>query len=191
MSMVNLLLKWSVDRFKSGKSDQWTNDHTDHLTFDNEIIDHWPHIITWPRDFLQCKNWLLFSGQQFQWSVKWWPLVNWLTNDHWVTDHWPLYQTFECWPLTAKYHHTLGTINQVVSGQKSHGQVIFDGQCMVSNVKWMHGVWWIFIDHLLPLRHALYDSSLLTTDHTDRVDNDTEVYLSDCTDLLSIVHKVM
>jgi hypothetical protein len=49
-----------------------------------------------------------------------------------------------------------------------------------------------FIDHLLSLRHALYDSSLLTTDHTDRVDNDTElVYLSDCTDLLSIVHKVM
>jgi hypothetical protein len=71
---------------------------------------------------LKCKDWLVLSGQQFQWSVKTWPLDNWplLTTD-WLTI------TFI----------TLGAINQEVRCQKSHCQVIFDGQCMMSNVKWM------------------------------------------------------
>jgi hypothetical protein len=90
LTLTILIIIWiSIILLFQFNWDLLTTDHT-------SLLDHGTL-------HLQCKNWLVFSGQQFQWSVKWWPLVNWLTNDHWVTDHWPLYQTFECWPLTAPY----------------------------------------------------------------------------------------
>jgi hypothetical protein len=74
-------------------------------------------------------------------------MTTWQLIDKWPLSDWPLATLPDIWMLTTDcltdYHLTLGTINQEVRCQRSHGQVIFDGQCMVSNVKWMK--WYLMV----------------------------------------------